>query len=104
MGTATITSLNGMREVEAQHIAMRAREAGEYGHIAVRYQEGYGYYVDGYKVVNGQRIERTWTRRAIEEEQATCSHPATRLYAWTAGDGTRCVACNECGAALEGAS
>ena len=32
-----------------------------------------------------------------------CTHPPTRLYTWTAFDGTFCIACCECGAALKGA-
>jgi len=31
-----------------------------------------------------------------------CKHPPTRLYAWRAHDGTLCVCCCECGAALKG--
>lgn len=32
----------------------------------------------------------------------TCTHPSERLYAWFAHDGVLCVACNECGAVLQG--
>lgn len=33
-----------------------------------------------------------------------CTHPATRLYAWHAYDGTLCVCCCDCGAVLSGAA
>ena len=33
-----------------------------------------------------------------------CKHPPARLYAWHAFDGTCCVACCDCGAALAGAA
>lgn len=32
-----------------------------------------------------------------------CKHPPTRLYAWTAADGTFCVGCCDCGKPLQGA-
>jgi hypothetical protein len=32
-----------------------------------------------------------------------CSHPPTRLYSWSAYDGTLCIACCECGKVLKGA-
>lgn len=31
-----------------------------------------------------------------------CTHPPKRLYCWTAYDGTRCVACCDCGEILRG--
>jgi hypothetical protein len=31
-----------------------------------------------------------------------CKHPPQRLWAWTAYDGTLCVACCDCGAILKG--
>lgn len=31
-----------------------------------------------------------------------CQHKAERLYAWTAYDGTACIACNDCGEVLLG--
>lgn len=33
-----------------------------------------------------------------------CAHPAERLHAWWAYDGTLCVACCDCGAVLAGAA
>ena len=33
-----------------------------------------------------------------------CSHPAHRLYAWTAYDGVLVVCCCACGAVLQGAA
>ena len=32
----------------------------------------------------------------------SCTHPPERLHAWFAHDGVLCVACNECGAVLQG--
>lgn len=33
---------------------------------------------------------------------AACPHPSGRLFAWTAYDATRCIACCDCGAILTG--
>jgi hypothetical protein len=46
-------------------------------------------------------FEDTMASLDIPEEE--CSHPARRLYSWTAFDGRICVCCCECGEVLKGA-
>jgi hypothetical protein len=96
--------MGGMTEAQAEHIAQRARAEGEYGEITIHHREGYGYWVTGRKVVNGQGIGRTWGYDDILLERATCGHPPSRYYGYAAADGTIVMGCCNCGAVLTGAA
>jgi len=43
-------------------------------------------------------------RRHDPVDPAVCKHPARRIYAWIAYDGTFCAGCCDCGAVLAGAA
>ena len=43
-------------------------------------------------------------RRHDPVDPAVCKHPAARIYAWIAYDGTFCAGCCDCGAVLAGAA
>jgi len=48
------------------------------------------------KVMASEDILRT-------DAESNCEHTPRRLWAWTAYDGTLCVACCDCGTSLRGA-
>lgn len=51
---------------------------------------------------NGRAIHLCGPCAGYGEHSPTCPHPAARLYAWYALDGTLCIACSDCGAILKG--
>lgn len=79
------TSISNLSRATTMSIEQELRDQG----LRLASARELGWYV---LITGGYRVWAT---------DAACAHPADRLFAWTAVDGTLCVCCCACGAVLK---